>query len=152
MDTDFSEQLGLRLQQEHKALLQLSQVLREHIAAMPASNLATWLDGLRVAFDRLYAHIERCVQMKESAGYLEAITRERPFFARQVEGSKAECNQLSRIGQGIKDELGRIRPDERVLVGDVLARVERFMTIVAQHEQRENMMAMFAFNQDFGAF
>lgn len=152
MASNLEEELGLRLQEEHKALLQLSQVLKSHIAAMPSANTAPWLGGLRVAFDRLHAHIQRCIAMKEKDGYLETILKERPALAKQVESIKSEHGQLIRMGDGIRNDLASTRPEDRVLVDDMCARVERYMTIVAQHEQRENMIVMFAFNQDLGSY
>ncbi|HPM23189.1 MAG TPA: hemerythrin domain-containing protein [Phycisphaerae bacterium] len=150
MSSNLDDQLGLRLQEEHKALLQLSQVLKEHIAAMPSMHSAQWLDGLRAAFDRLQAHIERCIAMKEKDGYLGVILKERPTLARQVESIQSEHGQLLRMGEAIRNDLAATRPEDHVLVGDACARVQRFMAIVAQHEQRENMIVMFAFNQDLG--
>jgi hypothetical protein len=38
-----------------------------------------------------------------------------------------------------------------VLVADACARLQRFMAVVGQHEQRESMIVLFAFNQDLGA-
>jgi len=151
MGSNLDDELGLRLQEEHKALVQLSQVLKEHIAAMPSVNLEQWLEGLRTAFDRLYAHIERCFAMKAKDGYLETILEERPTLATQVESIKSEHGQLLRMGEGIRNELAAARLGDHLLVADACARVQRFMAIVAQHEQRENMIVMFAFNQDLGS-
>lgn len=152
MASNLEEELGLRLQEEHKALLQLSHVLKTHIAAMPTAKLGQWLAGLRAAFDRLNAHVQRCIAMKEKDGYLETILRDRPALTRQVEAIKSEHGQLVRMGDGIRDDLASTRPEDRVLVDDMCARVERYMTVVAQHEQRENMIVMFAFNQDLGSY
>jgi hemerythrin-like domain-containing protein len=144
------EELGLRLQEEHKALMQLSQVLKEHIAGQPNVSLSQWLEGLRVAFDRLQAHIERCVAMKTKDGYLDMILQQRPTLAKQVAGVQAEHGQLLRLGEGIRNDLAATRPEDRVLIGDLNARVLRYMAIVAQHEQRESMIVLFALNQDIG--
>jgi hemerythrin-like domain-containing protein len=152
MAGNMEEQLGLRLQEEHKALLQLSQVLKQHIAAQPVGDISQWLQGLRTAFDRLHAHIERCIEIKTKDGYLEMILSERPALARQVEALKNEHGQLLRMGEGIRTDLAALHPEESVLVADACVRVQRFMTVVTQHEQRENMMVMFAFNQDIGSY
>lgn len=151
MGGNLDEELGVRLQHEHQALMQLSQVLKEHIAAMPSVNIGAWLDGLRTAFDRLHAHIQRCIEMKEKDGYLETILRERPTLASQVQSLCSEHGQLLRMADGIRNDLAATRPEDRLLVADACARVQRFMAIVAGHEQRENMIVMFVFNQDLGA-
>ncbi len=150
MGPNMEDDPGMRLQEEHKALLQLSQVLKEHIAAMPSQNIGNWLDGLRTAYDRLLAHIQRCIQIKVQDGYLETILKGRPTLANQVESIKAEHPQLVSMGEGIRRDLAATTAEERILVGDACARVQRFMAIVGQHEQRETMIVMFAFNQDLG--
>ena len=151
MGTDWDEEVGLRLQDEHKALLRLSQVLKEHIAAMPSVNITQWLEGLRVAFERLHTHIQRNIAMKEKDGYLETILKQRPTLANQVKSIEDEHGQVLRMGEGVSNDLAATRPEDRLLIGDACARIQRFMAIVAQHEQRENMIVLFAFNQDLGA-
>jgi hemerythrin-like domain-containing protein len=150
MGTNLDEQLGLRLQEEHKNLMQLTQVLKEHIAVISSSKRGPWLDGLRAAFDRLFAHIERCVAMKEKDGYLEVILKVRPALSTQVEAIKSEHGQMLKMGAAIRDELRTMRPEDNMLVGDACARVQRFMAVVDQHDQRENMIVLFALNQDLG--
>lgn len=151
MGPEMDEDLARRLQEEHKALHDLSQVLKEHIAATPTADSAQWLEGLRTAFERLHSHIKRCIEMKVEDGYLETILKERPTLAKQVEHIKAEHGQLLRMADGIRNDLATTRPDDRLLVGDACARVQRFVAIVGQHEQRENMIVLFAFNQDLGS-
>ncbi len=151
MGRNLDEELALRLQEEHKALHELSRVLREHIAATPTTPNANWLNGLRTAFDRLHAHIQRCIDMKVQDGYLETILKERPTLAEQVGSIKNEHGQVLRMADAIRNELAQIRPEDRLLIADASARVQRFMAVVGQHEQRENMIVMFAFNQDLGS-
>ena len=152
MASNIDEELGHRLQDEHKALLQLSQMLNTHIAALPGGDTVQWLGGLRVAYDRLYTHVERCITMKEKDGYLGTILRDHPTLARQVEAIRGEHSQLLRMGDNLRKELAAIRPADRVLIDDICARVQRFMAVVTQHEQRENMIVLFAFNQDLGSY
>jgi len=37
-----------------------------------------------------------------------------------------------------------------MLLADACTRITRFMETADQHDQRENMIALFAFNQDLG--
>lgn len=150
MASNREEQLALRLQEEHRALHELGQVLKEHIAAIPTVPSAQWLDGLRAAFDRLHAHIQRCVEMKVKDGYLETILKDRPTLTKQVESIKSEHGQLLRMAEAIRNELAQARPEDRLLVADACARVQRYIAVVGQHEQREAMIVMFAYNQDIG--
>ncbi len=151
MPANWEEEVGQRLQEEHKALRQLTQMLKEHIAAMSGTSTGQWLDGLRTGFDRLHAHVTRTFAMKEEDDYLAAILRERPTLAKQVEAIKAENPQLQRMADGIRAELADLSSEERLLVADVCARIQRYLAVVAQHEQRENMIVLFAFNQDLGS-
>jgi len=151
MASTWDEELAPRMQQEHQAFLQLSQLLREHIAVMPAAPSAQWINGLRAGFQRLYTHIQRTIAIKEQDGYLQAILRERPTLTRQVEAIRNEHGQLLRMAAGSQAELAEIRPEDHVLVADACARLQRYMAVVGQHEQRESMIVLFAFNQDLGA-
>ena len=148
--SQMEEELGLRLQEEHKALLQLCQVLREHIAAQPATITPAWLEGLRIAFERLHAHLQRSIGMKEKDGYLAAVVRMRPALVRRVEAIKRDNAQLLRMGFGIRNDLAAAHAEENVLVADLCARVLRYLGVVNEQEQRENMIVLFAFNQDLG--
>jgi hemerythrin-like domain-containing protein len=151
MVANWDEELGRRMQEEHKSLHQLTQMLKEHIASTPTSESAKWLDGLRAGFDRLYAHVKKTIQMKEQDGYLETILRERPTLAKQVASIKAENGQLLRMAEAIRVELSDSTPQDRLLVADACARIQRYMAVVGQHEQRENMIVLFAFNQELGS-
>ncbi len=152
MASNREEELALRLQEEHRALQQLSQVLKEHIAAMPNVNLGQWLEGLRIAFERLHAHIQRSFAMKEKDGYLKTVVEVRPPLSRQVDAVQSEHEQLLRMGFGLRNDLAATRPEDHVLIGDACARVLRYLAILGQHEQRENMIVLFAFNQDLGEY
>ncbi len=150
MTAKWDEELGRRMQEEHKALHQLIQVLKEHIAATPGTNLGQWLEGLRCGFERLYEHISRTIAIKEEDGYLETILKQRPTLSKQVGSIKQENGQLIRMAAAIRHELSETGPEERLLIADVCARIQRYMAVVGQHEQRENMIVLFAFNQDIG--
>lgn len=151
MLSGFDQELGPRMQEQHKALHQLIQLLKEHIATTPGVNSAQWLGALSDAFDRLHAHIKRTITLKEQDGYLEAILRERPTLAKQVASIKAGNGQLVRMADGIRNDLAETHPQDRLLVGDACARIQRFVAILGQHEQRENMIVLFAFNQELGS-
>ncbi len=152
MASAWDEEPAKRMQAEHRAFQQLSQVLREHIAVLPAAPNAQWIDGLRAGFERLHAHIQRTIAIKEKDGYLQSMLRERPTLSRQVEAIRGEHGQLLHMADAIQAELAQVRSDDRVLIADLCARIQRFMAVVGQHEQRESMIVLFAFNQDLGAY
>jgi hemerythrin-like domain-containing protein len=151
MAANWDEELGRKMQEEHKALFQLTQVLKEHIAASPAAGAGReWLDGLVAGFERLHQHVKRTIKMKAEDGYLETILKERPTLAKQVEGIKAEHPQLLRMADAIRNDLMDVKPQDHLLIADACARIQRYMAVVGQHEQRESMVVLFAFNQDLG--
>jgi hemerythrin-like domain-containing protein len=151
MPVAWDEQLGRRLQEERTALVQLGQVLRAHLATQPRPGDASWLDALRAGFDRLYAHVARTISMKEQDGYLEAILRHVPTLARQVASIRSENAQLLRLADGVRHDLGQFTPTDKLLLADATERILRFLDVLKQHEQRENMLVLFAFNQDLGS-
>ncbi len=152
MASTWDDDLALRMQAAHRACAELCQAIREHIASISGAPETRWLDGLRSEFERLQTHIEQTIALKVKDGYLEAILRERPTLARQVESIKSEHGQLLRMGELIRTELDQVLPEDRLLVADLCARIQRFVAVLAQHEQRENMIVLFAFNQDLGAY
>ena len=152
MSSTRDEELALRMQAEHQAFAQLSQMLREHIALTSTAPGQQWLDGLRAAFERLHAHVQRTIAIKEKDGYLQSILRERPTLARQVEAIQSEHGQLLHMAAALQSEVAQAQPADHVLLADICARIQRFMAVLGQHEQRENMIVLFAFNQDLGAY
>ena len=89
--------------------------------------------------------------MKEEDGYLETILKERPTLANQVASIKAENGQLLKMADAIRNDLAEVRSEDRLLVADACARIQRYIAIIGQHEQRENMIVLFAFNQELGS-
>lgn len=144
------EELAEWMRHEHEALQSLNKILRQHIAGMPEVNLGDWLRGLQAGFERLRTHLERNFAAKESGGYLSIVVEKRPTLSPQVESIRREHGEILRMAEGILRDLEEVKPETRLLLGDVCARVQRFMAIVAQHDQRENMITLLVFNQDFG--
>lgn len=143
--------LAAWMQTEHQTLVRLGKLLKEHIAVMPEGNLGGWLGSLREGFGRLAAHLERHFTAKEADGYLEHVIACQPTLARQVEQCRHEHVELARLAKRIEAELAETTPEDRVLVADAVARIQRFLAVVGAHEQRENMITLFAFNQDIGS-
>lgn len=150
MATGLDESIARRLQDEYRAQTQLVQLVREHAARMPGGGDGRWIDELRAAFDRLYAHIARTISMKEQDGYLETILKVRPTLARQVAEARAEHGQLLRLADSIRRDLSQLQMSDRLLIRDACDRLQRFAELLSHHEQRENMLALFAFNTELG--
>lgn len=138
------------MRNEHLALVDLNKVIRQHIAAKPEVVLAEWLRGLKLAFERLRAHLERHFAAKEEDGYLSMVVEQRPTLSGQVEKMRREHGEILQMAGRILEEAAEVQPENRLLVADICARIQRFMAVVADHDQREVMLTMFVFSQDIG--
>jgi hemerythrin-like domain-containing protein len=143
-------ELAAWMRAEHDALRRLTDVLKQHIAAMPELALDEWLHGLRVAFDRLRAHLERNFAAQERDGYLDDLIARRPSVAREVARLKCEHGELMRMADRIRAELAETAAEDRLLVADGSARIQRFIAVVSQHEQREDTLTLVVYNEDLG--
>lgn len=146
-DRELAEQVA----SEHRSVAELGRIIREHLAVVPERNRAAWLDGFRNAFGRLRSHLQQSLGARETNGYLDMVMERRPTLARQVEGLLGEHPQLLQVANRIHEELSAVTPEQGLLLGDLAARTLRFLAIAAQHDQRENMITLFACSQDIGA-
>jgi len=144
------EELAKWMQNEHTALMELNKVLRQHIAAIPEVGLGDWIRGLSAGFDRLRAHLARHFAAKEADGYLTLVVEHRPTLSKDVEQIRREHDEIIELAEHIQRDLSAARPETRLLVADVCARVQRFMAVVAGHDEREAMITMLACNLDIG--
>ena len=143
-------ELAKWMQSERQALQELSKFIRQHIAEMPEVNLPEWLRGLKVAYERLQKHLERHFVAKQEDGYLRMVVEMRPTLSKQVEQMRREHDEILHLAERILHELSEVMPHSRLLIADVCARIQRFMAVVADHEQREVMITMYVFSQDIG--
>ncbi|HMQ16006.1 MAG TPA: hemerythrin domain-containing protein [Phycisphaerae bacterium] len=145
------QELAERVKHEHQVVAELSRIIREHLAVVPEQSRGAWLDGFRAAFTRLRTHLQESLAARETNGYLEDVTQRRPTLSGQVERLRAEHPQLLHMAARIHDELQSVTPEQGLLLGDLAARTLRFLAINGQHDQRENMITLFACSQDIGA-
>jgi len=138
------------MRKERETLIELSKVLRQHIAAKPDLALDDWLLGLRAGFQRLLTHLQRHYAAKTQGGYLTPVVEQRPSLSKQVEQMCGEHSEILHMGEKIHEELAIVIAEQKLLVADICARVQRFMAIVADHDQREIMLTMYVFSQDIG--
>lgn len=140
------------MQEQHVVLLELTRVLKEHIVKQPGIPCEDWLHGLRVGFERLRKHLEQSYNAKRDGGYLEHVLELRPNLSGQVDRIRHEHDEILKMSSWIINELAETTCTDRVLIADAAARIQRFMAIATQHNQRESMLTMLVFNQDLGGF
>jgi hemerythrin-like domain-containing protein len=138
------------MREERETLIELNKILRQHIAAKPDVNLDEWLRGMRIGFERLQKHLERHFAAKEEDGYLSMVIEQRPTLSGQVEQMRNEHGEILHMGEQILRDLSELEPKNRLLLADACARIQRFIAVVADHDQREIMITMYVFSQDIG--
>ncbi len=144
------QELAQWMRSEQEALVELNKILRQHIAARPDINLDDWLRGLRVGFERLQKHLKRHFAAKEEDGYLSLVIEKRPTLSKQVEQMRNEHDEIIMMAERILRDMSDMQPENRLLLGDACARIQRFMAVVADHDQREVMITMAVCSQDMG--
>lgn len=150
-DDKSGRQLARFLRQEHQLQREMSQVIRQHLVRTPESDTAQWLEGLRLAFQRLREHLTRSYAAKEADGYLGVVTEVRPTLSSQVEAIRREHSEILHMAARILADLAETRPEQKLLIADASARILRFLAVVEQHDQKESMLTLFVFNQDLSA-
>lgn len=146
-----SQRLSEFLRKEHEIQRALAQVIKQHLIKMPEINAGEWLEGLRVAFQRLREHLTRSYTAKEADGYLKMVIELRPTLSKQVEAIRREHSEILHMAARILEDLSETRPDQYLLIADASARIQRFIAVVGQHEQKENMITLVVFSQDLSA-
>ena len=143
-------ELAAWLREERRILNELSKLIRGHVAQVAEKPPQRWLAELDVAFRRLCAHLRADFQSQENNGFFEELVLQRPGVERQIRQLRHEHDELLRLGEWIQRDIGQTRPDDRLIIADLCARVSRYLAIIAQHEQCEATLTLAVFNEDLG--
>lgn len=71
--------------------------------------------------------------------------------AQFAEWLQSEHPQLLYMARRIHQDLADVQPAQALLLADLSARVQRFIAVIDQHDQRENMITLVVTSQDIGA-
>ncbi len=152
MQSDESRRAIARmLRQERHVQAELMRVIRQHLIRVPGVQPGEWLDGLRIAFERLREHLIRILSAKEKGGYLKVVTDVMPTLSDEVEAIRREHAELLHMADRILTDLRDTKADQPMLIADACARIQRFMAVVEGHDQKETMLTLFVFSQDLHA-
>lgn len=135
---------------EHKVTTRLAECLGGHVCSVPKVDLPTWLDTVRHHFSRFRVHLKQQMRAEEIDGFMQPVLEERPTLAREVDNIKHEHAELSRWLDQIHTELVELSCDEKLLIEDACHRIQHLLTAVRHHQEREELLATFAFSQDLG--
>ena len=136
---------------EHKVTTQLADRLRGHVCSVPKVDLPMWLDALRHHFSPFRVHLKNQMRAEEIDGFMQPVLEERPTLAREVGNIKREHAELCRWLDQIHTELVELSCDEGFLIEDACHRIQHLLTAVRHHQEREELLATFAFSQDLSA-
>ena len=136
---------------EHKVTTQLADCLRGHVCSIPKVDLPLWLDAIRHHFGRFRVHLKNQMRAEEIDGFMQPVLEELPTLAREVDNIKREHSDLSHWLDQIHAELVEVTCDEQLLLEDVCHRIQHLLTAVRHHQDREELLATFAFSQDLAA-
>ena len=136
---------------EHKVTTQLANRLREQVCSVPKVDIAKWLDAIRHHFSRFRVHLKNQMRAEENDGFMQPVLEEHPTLAREVDNIKREHSELSHWLDQIHAELLEVTCDEQLLLEDVCHRIQHLLTALRHHQEREELLATFAFSQDIGA-
>ncbi len=144
-------QLAAWLREERRILSELTRLIRGHVAGVAEKPPERWLPELEAALRRLCAHLRSDFEAQETQGFFENLVLQRPGIARQVEQLRHEHEELLRLGDWLLRDVGQTRPQDRLIIADLCARVSRYLAVLAQHDQCEATLTLVVFNEDLGA-
>ena len=138
------------MREEHDKVEDLSNRLKERVAVVPRANLGNWINEVRDRFEHFRAHLIKHMALEESEGYLIAVTERRPTLSREVERLEHEHRELEKIMEGIHHAFSELAADDRLLVRDCCARIDKLLAYIERHEDDENLLVTQAFARDIG--
>ena len=137
--------------EEHTKVAELSDRLREMVASPPRGDRARWIANLRSRFDDFAMHLRRHLAMEEEGGYLTQVLELRPTLSQAVDLIEHEHQELTRIFDDVQAAVHELSPTDNLLLRDCCQRVEHLLAGIERHEEHENHLVAYAFNQDIGA-
>ncbi|MEE9295248.1 MAG: hemerythrin domain-containing protein [Phycisphaerae bacterium] len=138
------------MRDEHRVTRELIGEVTRVVGRASSANMPEWLDELRYYFSRLRAHLKKHMKAEEAGGYLEPVLELRPTLSPEVDRLKGEHIELALSLDQICDELERLEPDDKPSITDTCHRIQHLISAVRHHENREELLVTYAFNQDLG--
>lgn len=144
------EEIAQWMREEHKAVEELSQRLRDRVATVPRSGLKHWIEAAGAQLDDFQIHLNKHFGLEEAGGYLEAVVRRSPALSPQVDRLRHEHDEIVRILASIHRELVTLTDQDRILIEDCCCRVQNLLRYIKDHEEREDVIVVSVFTRDFG--
>ena len=144
------EEIAQWMREEHKAVEDLAQGLRDRVATVPRSGLKLWIEAVASQLDDFQIHLIKHFGLEEAGGYLEAVTHRSPVLSPEVDRLRHEHDEIERLLASIHRELLTLTDQDRILVEDSCCRVQNLLRYLKAHEEREDLMVVSVFTNDLG--
>lgn len=138
------------MREEHQAVNDLTQHLRDRVATVPRVGLKQWIEATTMQLNEFRAHLSKHFGLEEQGGYLESVTLESPALSTEVSRLQHQHEEIVHILDSIYGELGAITENDHVLIEDFCCRVQNLLRYIKDHEEREDLMIVSVFNNDLG--
>ncbi len=138
------------MREEHAVVEQLAQKLGDRAAAVPRACLTAWVRETAVQLDEFNRHLRKHFELEQEGGYLEAVTERSPGLQPEVERLQHEHDEIGRILNSIHHDLTTAGDQDRIVIDDCCCRIRNLLRYIRDHEEREDLMVLSAFNSDLG--
>jgi hemerythrin-like domain-containing protein len=138
------------MREEHQAVGELAQHLRDQVGVVPRVGLKRWLDATTTHLSEFRGHLSKHFGLEETGGYLEAVTQQSPALSPEVLRLQHEHDEIGRILDSIHGELANITENDPLLIEDFCSRVQNLLRYIKDHEEREDLMIISVFTDDMG--
>jgi hemerythrin-like domain-containing protein len=138
------------MREEHQAVSELTQHLRERVGVVPRVGMKQWLYTTTMQIDEFRAHLSKHFGLEEQGGYLETVTHQSPALSTEVLRLQHQHEEIVRLLDAICSDLGKITEHDSILIEDFCCRVQNLLRYIKDHEEREDLMIVSVFNNDLG--
>jgi hemerythrin-like domain-containing protein len=138
------------MREEHQAVGELTQHLRDRVAVLPRAGLKQWITETAAELAEFQAHLTKHFDLEETGGYLEAVTHQSPALSPEVDRLRHEHDEIGRILESIHRELVTTTEHNPILIEDCCCRVQNLLRYIKEHEEREDLMIVSVFTSDLG--
>ena len=137
--------------QEHAKITELSDQLRQMVAAPPRGDRGVWVRELQSRFEEYFGRLHRHFEMEEQGGYLTEVLQLRPTLSAAVALVQQEHEELSELFQDVQSAVRELAPTDNLVLRDCCERVKQLLAWIERHEEHENHIVLYAFTQDLAA-
>jgi hemerythrin-like domain-containing protein len=145
-----SREIAQWMREEHAVVEELADQIGARIAAVPRAGLGPWIAETAAHLGDFHVHLRRHFDLEQEGGYLEAVIDRSPALTPDVDRLRHEHDEIDRLLTSIHQDLTAATDQDRIIVEDCCCRVQNLLRYLRDHEEREDLMVVSAFNSDLG--